>query len=79
MQLHSLLLAALLLAVLASAWKSDVFVSYWFNVTASKICVFDAPKRCYYVPRVDPDDTSKVLVVVTYVSPYGLYSLQNLY
>jgi len=65
MSLRSLLLFALLPAALAAA--QDVFISYWFNMTPTKLCAVDVPSRCFFIPRVDPNvDPSKTLVIVTY-------------
>ena len=69
MSLRSLLLVALLFAVLvvAQANMRDMFVSYWSNSSdLVRLCAVDAPSRCYYVPKVEHVDTSKTLVIITY-------------
>ena len=76
----------LLFAALAAA-QSDIFISYWFNATATKHCADDAPSRCFLIPKIDINiDPTKTLVVVTYAcaavtgvcsvaNPIGDYSL----
>ena len=69
MSLRSALLPALLLVAFAAAQVNmiDQFLSYWSNSSdLLKLCAVDAPSRCYYVPKVDNVDTSKILVIITY-------------
>jgi len=64
MSLLSLFFVALL-AALASAQWSDVFVSYWINATPVRLCAVDQPSICVYVPKPDLGglDPSNVLLV----------------
>jgi hypothetical protein len=66
---RSLLLAALLLAASAVAQQSDVFVSYWINMTATRLCAIDDPRQCYLLPKVDVEiDRSTTYAVIVWLS-----------
>ena len=77
MSLLSLFFVALL-AVLASAQWSDVFVSYWINATPTRICAIDRPTVCYYIPKTNLTAGRDTLVVATYRSGAYVYSLDPL-
>jgi len=69
MSLRSLLLlAALLLSVSVAAQSSatDVFMSYWINMTAVRQCADDAPSICLYIPKEDFIDPRRTLTVAVY-------------
>jgi hypothetical protein len=78
---RSLLFAALLLAVLAAAqfeWQSDMLISTWSNMSATKMCATDAPSRCYFVPKLDfAVDPTKTLLIVTYQCGTSVCNVAN--
>jgi len=67
-----ILLLVSVLALLVAAQWSDMFVAYWFNVSATKMCTIDYPSICYYVPKVNLNvDLETTLVIATYpLFPY---------
>jgi len=62
----SLLLAALLLAVFATAQWSDVLYTWWTYVNVTKLCAIDNPDACVYIPRiaVNSTDAREMLIFI---------------